>query len=580
MCGQTPTDIVFQIGYSKNCSAEWTPGRLTKKLVAPGERCGTRFKKCFGGGRFEGKIGARKNETRTGPHHCRRRRNSRATVKASSQKFLICLVLALGTLALYSPTAGYDFVNFDDDEYILNNPHVNSGFSLDNLAWSFQAGYSCNWHPLTWMSHMLDCQVYRLNPGGHHITSVIFHALNAALLFLLWERMTGARWRSAIVAALFAWHPMHVESVAWISERKDVLCAFFTLITLWFYVRCCAEPGRARKGWYIASLLSYALALMAKPMAVTLPCLLLLLDWWPLRRPNARKLIWEKAPFFAMAAACSVLAFIAQARGGAVQSLSTVSLGFRIYNAVLSCWRYIIKLVFPTKLAAIYPIIPGDTSIWKAVLAAFLLAEVTVRFVGARRTRPYLLMGWLWYLIGLAPVIGIVQVGAQTMADRYTYLPSVGIFVAVCWGISDLSERWRHRTTVLSVSAALVLLVFAVTTSIQLPYWRNGGTLFRHAIEVTQGNYAAEVNYGDYLLNNNDLRAARAHCNEALRLWLNDPDAHLLLGQIDYREGAYTSAMSEFNRAIHLSPDWPEAKVELQRVEMAIAARRKPAGTR
>jgi len=502
---------------------------------------------------------------------------------------LICLALGLGTIALYSPAAGFDFLNYNDLDYVAENYRINPGWSVSGLIWSFQAGYACNWHPVTWWSHMLDCQLYGLNPGAHHLTNIVIHAANSVLLFLLLQRMTGATWRSAMVAALFAWHPMHVESVAWIAERKDVLSTFFWLLTLWAYTRY-AENLKSRISsfafFYSLALFFYALALMSKPMVVTLPCLLLLLDWWPLRRfqtpsfqeqgpaaalsdPGWGRLLTEKIPFFVMAGCCVVLTIVAQTRGTAIQSLGTVSLHFRMYNAVVSYWRYLGKLVVPVNLAVIYPIGPGHRSVLLAAGAGLLLVAVSATVLAFRLTRPYWFVGWFWYLGTLVPVIGLIQVGAQTMADRYTYVPSLGIFVILCWTAYDYAKNWRHGPLVLGWAAVLALGACAAVTMKQLQYWRNGGTLFAHAIAVTRDNYIAHGAYAEYLIGENKLEDARIECQRALDIWEGYWAGHFFQGVILYRNGAYDDAEKELEWALGQRWGAQRAQEYLGRIALA-----------
>lgn len=508
---------------------------------------------------------------------------------AGRRSVFICLALALGTVALYSPVAGFDFADSDDLHYISENFRINSGFSFSGVAWCFQAGYASNWHPLTWLSHMLDCQLYGVNPGGHHVTNIVFHAANSVLLFLLLQRTTGATWRSAMVAALFAWHPMHVESVAWIAERKDVLSTFLWLLTLLAYVRY-AEQFKSRvsnfRFFYALALFFYALALMAKPMVVTLPCLLLLLDWWPLRRfqnnsfqqrepgaavshPGWGRLLIEKIPFFVMAGGCMVLTIVAQSRGGAIQSLGRVPLHFRLYNTVLSYWRYIGKLLVPVNLSAIYPIVPGHRPVALAAGASFLLLAVSMAVVALRRTRPYWCVGWFWYIGTLVPVIGLIQVGAQTMADRYSYIPSVGIFIIFCWTAYDCAGKWPRGIVVLASLAVMILGACVAMTMKQLQYWRNGETLFTHAIAVVPDNCVAQGEYAQYLVEKNRFQDAKAGCEQAMRIYSHYDLAHLLLGIVSYREGDYDDAQKELEQALTQRWDAQKAEDYLGRIALA-----------
>ena len=334
--------------------------------------------------------------------------------------WLVCLILVLGVFAVYGPVLRHGFTNIDDGLYVTDNQHVQNGLTLDGFVWAFSTGHSSNWHPLTWLSHMLDCQLYGLKPAGHHLTSLLFHACNSLLLFLLLKRMTGALWRSAMVAALFAWHPLHVESVAWISERKDVLSTFFGLLTLLAWVRYVEKPSKIRYG---LALLFYILGLMSKPMLVTLPFLLLLLDYWPLnriynrneegKRGSITRLLWEKLPFFVLALASCVVTYLVQQRGGSVMSIENLPLGHRLANALLACAGYLRKMVWPSDLAIFYPL-PASLSVVRVLAAASVLALVSAVAVIWRRRRPWFLVGWLWFLGTLVPVLGFVQVGSQS----------------------------------------------------------------------------------------------------------------------------------------------------------------------
>lgn len=507
---------------------------------------------------------------------------------------LICAVLCALTLASLWPVVHNSFINFDDPDYITENPHVLSGITWHNLAWAFQTGYAGNWHPLTWISHMLDVQVYGLNPAGHHVTSLILHALNGILVFLVLRRMTGATWRSACVAGLFALHPLHVESVAWVSERKDVLSAFFFILTLWGYTRYVRVRQQSKTGpagfgapgsldpagrtrtsasiFYALTLLCFALGLMSKPMLVTLPFLLLLLDYWPLRRFEAAAadgnspartplaeclgLIREKIPFLLLALAASFVTFWVQKKQGAVAP-GGLPWDSRAANAVLSYARYLGKTVWPQKLGIFYPhpaTLNPELSAWitwEFGLALVLLVSFSVVAIRNRRQRPYLAVGWCWYLGTLIPVIGLIQVGAQAMADRYTYLPLIGVFVAGSWALADLPPApWRAWGCGL---VALLLVACSVLTHSQAARWKNSLTIFAHTLEVTHDNATAHFNYGAALEQNGDLKAAMVHYREALRL---EPSAesYYNLGHGLTSEGKLAEAVEAYQAALRLKP--------------------------
>src|SRR6476469_392443 len=422
--------------------------------------------------------------------------------------FGIYLILAAISLAVFGQTIRYEFVNFDDDLYVYNTPAIQAGLTIKGIAAAFTSQHAHNWHPLTTISHMLDCQLYGVNAGGHHTTNVILHTIAVLLLFWVLQQMTGATWRSALVAALFAVHPLHVESVAWVSERKDILSAVFFFLMLHAYSRYVRAPSVMR---YLAVAVLFAAGLMSKPMLVSAPIILLLLDYWPLRRfeqpslirgkgkvtesdnqrRKTRRLYLEKIPLFFLSAVACVLTFVLQKRtAGAIPPLPFL---WRVENAFVIYVIYIWKTLWPTRLAVFYPH-PNDTlALWEIILAVLLFLAVTTAVIVFRRQRPYLLTGWFWYLVMLAPVIGIVQVGEQGRADRYTYLPHIGLFVAVVWFAVDMVTVRRSKPRVLVTTAAAVLIVLALawTAFVQTSYWRNSEILWRHALAVTADNDVA-----------------------------------------------------------------------------------------
>lgn len=461
--------------------------------------------------------------------------------------FWCCVVLAMITLALYLPAVRHDFVQYDDQQYVTENPQVQAGLSVAGLRWAF-GFHAGNWHPLAWLSHMLDCQLYKANPAGHHLTSILLHTANAVLLFLVMRRLTGAMRRSGIVAALFAWHPLHVESVAWIAERKDVLCALFWLLTILAYTRYVARPSARR---YVATLGCFALALMAKPMAVTLPFVLLLLDYWPLKRRQGKSfqaLVWEKVPFFAVTLVVCALTMLAQEQ--AIASTSGLSILQRLANVVVAYGHYLSAMFFPRNLAVFYPYQlshPMNT----ILVASAVIAAVTVFAIINARRRPYLLIGWLWYLGMLVPVIGLVQVGDQSWADRYTYLPLIGLFVAVVWGAAEwIGNRMRFAVvTVIAISVAML-----VTTSLQLRHWKNTRTLFEHAARVTHENPMAATILGSLLAQEGKLDEAIQYFQRALHYKRGYPEAHFFLGHTFDKQGKLDEAVVEYQRALRFKP--------------------------
>jgi tetratricopeptide (TPR) repeat protein len=536
------------------------------------------------------------------------------TRKEQLRTWLVCIGLAVVTALLYAPVLRFQFVDFDDFEYIVNNFQIRH-FNWQSLAWAWQTTYACNWHPLTWMSHTLDCQWFGTWAGGHHATSVVFHILNSLLLFIILRRMTGAFWRSAMVAALFAWHPLHVESVAWVAERKDVLSTFFWMLTIWAYIRY-VEMGKAesrkQKFFYALSLVFFALGLMAKPMLVTLPFVLLLLDWWPLRRmkkgspnpnlnrnlnpqsairsstssqpalslpkgnpqsshgdstelaevstdsrpavspPGILRLLIEKAPFLFLSAVSCLVTIYAQQRSGAIQSLENLSMSLRLGNSLVAYYQYIAKLIWPENLSVIY-FFSNNLPPWKPVAAGLFLVAVSAFAARSWRTRPYFIMGWLFFLGTLVPVIGLIQVGSQAFADRYSYVPSIGFFIILCWGAHDIGLALRWHPAILGATAWVALCSCVVAASRQIGFWQDSGTLFRHAIAVDPDNPIAHANYAAYLCDNLKLKQSVEECNKTLQLMPIDAMAHHTLGKIYYLQTNFDAAVPELNAALKLN---------------------------
>jgi tetratricopeptide (TPR) repeat protein len=463
--------------------------------------------------------------------------------------FWICLALLAASFAVYAPVRHFDFVNFDDPEYVRDNPHVRAGLTSGSLAWAFTSTESANWFPVTRLSHILDAQFFGMRAGPQHLSSVLFHALAALVLFAFLSRATRAPWPSALVALLFAVHPSHVESVAWVAERKDVLCALFWFLALWAYVRYAERPGAGR---YLLVLLPFCLGLMSKPMIVTLPLVLLLLDVWPLgRRPALR----EKVPFFALAFAAAVATYLVQRGSGAVEALAAFPFGLRVENALVSYVVYAAKMFWPTRLAVFYPY-PTRIPLWQAGLAAVALAGISILVLRSVRSRPYLAAGWLWYLVTLAPVIGVVQVGAQARADRYLYVPMVGLAIMLAWGAADWLRRApRLRPAVAVVAAAACLLSAALATA-QVQHWRNSQALFEHALAITDGNYLAHHNLGVALAEMpGQLPEAIAHYRAALAIQPDSARAHTDLGSaLAKLPGRLPEAIAEYRAALRISP--------------------------
>jgi hypothetical protein len=510
---------------------------------------------------------------------------------------LICLALALVTTALYQPITHHDFVKFDDDDYITNNSHVQAGLTWAGVIWAFQTGAAANWHPLTWLSHMLDCQLYGLYPGGHHSTNLLFHVANTLLLFLLLRQLTGALWRSAFVAALFAWHPLHVESVAWAAERKDVLSAFFWMLTLMAYTRYAQKRSKAegrgsradvavqaldsrllgaakRSGGgstldYLLALFFFACGLMSKPMVVTLPFVLLLLDFWPLNRfqpgSSARSiinLIVEKLPFLALTLAASVVTYSVQTSARALWLSAERPFSSRVANALWAYERYISKTFWPADLSIAYPY-PYHWPAGLVIGAALLLAIWSGLLIWRARQNPCLFVGWFWFLGTLIPTIGLVQVGSQSMADRYMYIPSIGLFILVAWGLNDFLNWRPHWRRITTFAGGVALTGCLVCTEIQLSYWQNSIKLFRHAIEVTTDNFVAYTCLGETLSDLGLKKEALMPCAEAVRIAPNSPVAQYNFGMALLQNNRLDEALAHLDAAARLAPHNSEVQYNL-----------------
>jgi len=471
---------------------------------------------------------------------------------------IVGLLLLLGTLALYYPALQNGFVNYDDPAYVTSNFHVQQGLSSRSVAWAFTSTAEANWHPLTWISHMLDVQLFGLRPAGHHAQSVLWHAVNVVLLFLLLAKATGFVGRSVLVAGLFAVHPLNVESVAWVAERKTVLCTFFFLLALGAYGWYVKRPRAVR---YLLVALLFALGLMAKPMAITLPFALLLLDFWPLQRfPETpiSKLALEKIPLLALSAASAAITLYAQRVGGAVGSTELLPLAMRVKNAIYSYLIYLERALWPSRLAVFYPHPEGSLALWKVLGAAAVLAGVTTVFWHLRERR-YLLVGWFWFLGTLAPVIGIVQVGRQAWADRYAYLPLWGLFVIGVWLVSEGAARISLSRAAQAAIASAVLLGYSVAAHSQIEYWRDSYRLFAHTIQVTDANPIAEGNLGSALMEMQRPDLAVPHLERAVRLMPTLSTAHYNLGTLLQRQNELDRALQEYQLALKYGSDEREA---------------------
>ncbi|MHB1024873.1 MAG: tetratricopeptide repeat protein [Desulfobacteria bacterium] len=484
------------------------------------------------------------------------------------QRLLIAVTIALLAVTVFWQVLGHPFVNLDDGDYVTTNPVVLGGLSKSGFAWAFSTMHSTNWHPLTWLSHMVDVELFGLNPRGHHLTSLLLHALNSSLLFLLLSRMTGANWPSAFAAAAFAVHPLRVESVAWIAERKDVLGGLFWILTMGAYVR---YTERATLGRYLCVVLLFALGLMAKPMLVTLPFALLLLDYWPLSRLPRRGILFgsplegnvqaggpgvlvEKIPLFLLTVVSCVFTYTASRYGGALVDHGKIPFLVKATNALVSYASYIGKTMWPSSLAIFYPYPNAVPPTWTIVGAAALAAGAIMVSIWYGKRFPYLPVGLFWFAGTLIPVIGLVQVGSQGMADRYTYIPSIGLFIAFAWGIRDLSAGWRQRKVVLACLFGVVIVAMSAVTLRQLTYWSSSTTLFTHAIEVTSGNFLAESNLGVALGRQGKSEEAIAHYRKAIAILPNFVDAHYNLAVDLARLGRTDEAIASYRKTLEYNP--------------------------
>jgi Tfp pilus assembly protein PilF len=453
---------------------------------------------------------------------------------------LLAILIATSALAVYASAIHNGFVNYDDPDYVTTNRHVLQGLNRGNVVWAFTESYAANWHPITWISHMADVQMFGINPAGHHFTSILLHALNAVLIFLLLTRATGRAFRSAAVAALFALHPLNVEAVAWVAERKSVLCTTFLLLALWAYGWYVRRPGIWR---YLCVAAAFALGLMAKPLIITLPFAMLLLDYWPLKRfpgateknkppPFFRTFLWllaEKIPLLALAAGNAWITIYAQHKGGALGTSLALPLGWRLENAIFSYMAYLGKAVWPSRLAVFYPHPENTLTWWKVIMAIVVLAGITA-LVYRFRERRYLLTGWLWYLGTMVPMIGIVQAGRQGMADRYAYVPFLGLFVAAVWFVADSSAHLQRSRKFLAGAFVLLLGFYAYLTHIQIGYWWNSYTLFSHDLAVTADNGIAENNLGAAYVELGFPQLAVPYFETSVRLLPEYSTAHYNLG--------------------------------------------------
>jgi tetratricopeptide (TPR) repeat protein len=487
---------------------------------------------------------------------------------------IIVLCLFLLTVAVYWPVHGFDFVQFDDNKYVTENQRVRSGLSAEGLVWAFRNLDAGFWFPLTWISHMLDCEMFGLNPGGHHFINVLFHTVNVVLLFFLLNRLTGAVWKSSFVAALFAVHPLNVEPVAWIATRKDLLSTFFWMLSCLVYVRY-TEEQKPRQLILVCFL--FTLGLMSKTVIVTLPLVLLLLDYWPLdrmgnrnpstssgdsqptkthgasRQPGWVTLVSEKIPLFFLATLFVFLTFVAETHVDAVQSLASFPLSARVANAIRSYSVYMVKWVYPHDLAVFYPHPGAGIPAWKMILPTLLMFLMTL-VVFVKKKHRYLTVGWLWYIVTLIPVIGLVQIGTHGMADRYVYIPMIGLSIMAAWGMFRLLEGLRYGRIFLAVSAIVVVALLCLGTRYQMKNWQNGITLFRHTLQVTSDNYKIHHNLGVLLMRRGKTKEAVHHYQEAIRIKPDFEDPHYNLGFLHAKQGQLDKAAEHYVQVLRINP--------------------------
>ena len=494
---------------------------------------------------------------------------------------LIGLLLIVGILIVYWPVQHFEFINYDDDIYVTENMHVRSGITRESVIWAFTTYHTGNWHPLTWLSLMFDYELYQLNPGGYHWTNVLFHIASTLFLFLALNRMTGAIWRSGFVAALFALHPLHVESVAWVAERKDALSTLFWMLTMYTYVFYVERPGIWK---YALLLVCFSFGLMAKPMLVTLPFVLLLLDFWPLgrfpfspedghsyfqknevwdhrislRSSTLSRLMLEKIPLVIPSILCSIITLLAQQSGESVATLQRLSFMERIANAFVSYSNYILKMFWPTALAVFYPH-PGTWPVWHVAESVSLLVGITALVIWGVRRHPYLAVGWLWYLGTLIPVIGLIQVGSQAMADRYTYIPLIGLFIMIAWGVPDIMRQWRHKRYILLISSGFVLVSLMICSWMQVKLWENGISLFQNAVNSTENTSITYNNLGNALLLKGRTEEAIIQYHKVIQLQPNHPEVYNNLGYILSLRGKANEAIIQYNKALQLKPRFAKA---------------------
>lgn len=482
------------------------------------------------------------------------------------ERFLLPAVVLI-TLAVFSQVLGHDFISFDDDQFVYANPNIASGLTFETLRWAFSTAHEANWIPLSMLSHALDVQMFGMNPAGHHAVNLLLHVASSCILFLFLKRATDAPWKSAAVAFLFALHPLHIESVAWVAERKDVLSTFFGMLTLYLYLRYAEKPCIGR---YCATLGCFVLGLLSKPMLVTLPLVLLLLDWWPLgrtglitgsdqscQRSDLPRLIAEKIPFLIMSACSSIITYrVQQVVGELPQGYTFVS---RVGKSCIAYMTYLYKMIWPVDLAILYPFPKYPPSAANILFSAVMLMLITVAVIWCGKRFPFLITGWLWYLITLLPVIGLIQIGQHSVADRYTYLPLTGIFVVLAWGLPRLLDQWRYRDVILGGAAVCAIVAMMTLTSLQLRYWKNSEALFKRTLEVTEGNWVIHCNLGLVYLNQGRVDEAIRHFNQSIKAKPSYSLAYLNLGAAYITTGEYEKAVDAFKLSLQFDRVSPKS---------------------
>lgn len=496
-------------------------------------------------------------------------------------QYKIPIFLVLITLAVFWQLPSHEFVNIDDSVYVTKNPYIKDGLTVDSIRWAFTSLHAEFWHPITWLSYMLDTELYGMQPGGYLLTNLILHILNTILLYIFLKNTTGFIWRSALVASLFAIHPLHVESVAWIAERKDLLSSFFWMLTMLFYATYANHPNWKK---YIIFSIFFILGLMSKPMLVTLPCVLLLLDFWPLGRIGLihkdnnkketnqvpiSKAILEKLPLLIISIFFSLVALYAQKSGHGIASADLFPYKARIANALLAYTGYLKNTFYPFDLAVFYPY-TFHFFFWGIILSLFLLISITLFAIYRIKHQPYLITGWLWFLGTLAPVIGIIKFGgAFSMADRYTYIPLIGIFIIIVWGVCDIWNRLSFQKSFQAIITALILMILMITSWMQVSYWKNSITLFERALQVTNNNFLAHKNLGRAYIDEGRIDLAFPHFQSALKIKPNNPTAHLNLGTCYLFYGEFDKAVKYFKRSLDIVPNYQKARINLDKAVSA-----------